>query len=498
VEAPARPDDSEDDEEPRVSHRRRPAARRRPLLITAGVLGVLVLLLAGTGTFLYVKLNGNITSIPDDPDDRRPGATGAHRPINVLLMGSDTRAGRNGSVVGGKVSGFGSADTAMILHISADHQHATVMSLPRDLVIQLPKCKAPGGRVVGGTVGQINWAYANGGPLCSRKTVEQLTGIRMDHFIVLDFHGFVQMIDSIHGVTVCVPQKVNDVHGHINLKAGTYTVRGNAALDYVRERQGLGDGGDRSRITRQHAFISSMINKMQSNGVLLNPTSLYGLINNATKAITVDQGLGSVTKLLGFAESIKGIKPANVKFLTVKTQNYPPAMPNYSTWRYQLVLSQPTASREFAALANDTPVGAAATRPVSAATTPAVSGAGIRVAVLNGTTSQGLAARAAASLRRHGFTIAGQPASAATRDHPTTLIQYGAGRRAQAQTLARLFPGAKLRPARVNVITLILGADRTGPSATNPSGTPATRTPATITNARSATSDICSGLTQGD
>jgi hypothetical protein len=135
---------------------------------------------------------------------------------------------------------------------------------------------------------------------------------------------------------------------------------------------------------------------------------------------------------------------------------------------------------------------------VSAATTPAVSGAGIRVAVLNGTTSQGLAARAAASLRRHGFTIAGQPASAATRDHPTTLIQYGAGRRAQAQTLARLFPGAKLRPARVNVITLILGADRTGPSATNPSGTPATRTPATITNARSATSDICSGLTQGD
>jgi LCP family protein required for cell wall assembly len=453
---------------------------------------VLVLLMVGTGSFMYFKLNGNITSIPDDPNDHRPSAAGSHRPINVLLMGSDTRAGKNGGVVGGKVDGFGSADTAMILHISADHQHATVMSLPRDLVLQLPQCKTSGGRTVGGTVGQINWAYAYGGPLCSRKTVEQLTGIRMDHFIVLDFHGFVQMINSINGVTVCVPQTVNDTHGHINLKAGTYPVKGTAALDYVRERQGLGDGGDRSRITRQHAFISSMINKMESNGVLFNPASLYGLINNATKAITVDQGLGSVTKLLSFAESIKGIKPANVKFFTVKTQNYPPTMPNYRSWRYQLALVQPAASQEFAALANDTPVGGAATKPVSAATTPAVSGAGIRVTVLNGTSRQGLAAKAADSLRHRGFTIAGQPASARTRP-TTTLIQYGTGQRAQAQTLAKLFPGAKLKPARVSVIRLTLGADYTAPAAT-----PATKAPAAITNARSATRDICSGLTQGD
>ncbi|MCW2917160.1 MAG: transcriptional regulator [Actinomycetia bacterium] len=451
-----------------------------------------MLLLSSTGTFLYFKLNGNITSIPEDPNDHHSkSAGGSNQPMNVLLMGSDTRSGKNGKVVGGKVEGFGSADTAMVLHVAADHQHATVMSLPRDLVIQLPQCRNQSGRTVGGTTGQINWAYANGGPLCSRKTVEQLTGIHIDHFIVLDFSGFVKMINSIGGVSVCVPQTVNDTHGNIHLKAGTYTVKGSAALDYVRERQGLGDGGDRSRITRQHAFISSMINKMQSNGVLLNPTSLYGLINNATQAITVDQGLGSVTKLLSFAESIKGIKPANIKFFTVKTQNYPPTMPNYNTWKQQLALA-PGATQEFAALAKDTAVGAAATKPVTGATTAAVSGAGVKVAVFNGTTRPKLAAKVADSLRGSGFTIVGTPASAKTLDHTTTLIQYGIGQRSMAQTLAKLFPGAKLKPTHETLIKLTVGADYTAPA-----GKPA-KAPATITNARSASSNICSGLEKGD
>jgi hypothetical protein len=276
------------------------------------------------------------------------------------------------------------------------------------------------------------------------------------------------------------------------MKAGTYNVKGTAALNYVRERQSLGDGGDRSRITRQHAFISSMISKMSSSGVLLNPGALYGLINNATKAITVDQGLGSVKKLLSFAESIKGIKPANIKFFTVKTENYPPTMPDYQTWRYQLTLVQPAASQEFAALAHDTAVDPATATP-AVTVTPAVSGAGIKVAVLNGTTRPKLAAKVAASLHHSGFTIAGLPTTAASQHHTATVIQYGTGQRAQAQTLAKLVPGATLKAAHVHVLTLTLGSTYTAPAAT-----PASTPPAAITNARPATSDICSGLTQGD
>jgi LCP family protein required for cell wall assembly len=469
--------------------------RRRKTLMIAGIsLGVVVTLLATGGAVLYYKLNGNITSVDPNQIGARPAA-GPTKAENILLMGSDTRAGKNGKVVGGGLkdsSGYGHSDTEMILHISADHKHAMVMSLPRDLVITLPSCKNAQGRTIPAHLAQVNAAYTIGGPLCAEKTVESLTGIRMDHLVVIDFNGFVNLVNDIGGVSVCVPKAVDDSKSNIHLKAGTYTVKGQDSLNYVREREKLGDGGDRSRITRQHAFISSMISTMESSGTLLNPEKLLSLANDATKAITVDTGLNSVSKLLGFANSVKGIQPANIKFFTVKTQNYPPTAPEYSTYKYQLALVPSVAKAEFVALRNDTSVdGATASPSPSASATPAakVNGKGIRVSVLNGTSQHGLAASTATALRKDGFKTTVVTTSPGT--HATTLIQYGPGQKAHATTLAKLFPGARLQSVHTAGIKLIVGADHA-------SAAPTSTAPAPIATARSGASNICSGLQSGD
>lgn len=466
------------------------------------------MLLGGAGTWFYFKLNGNINSFDPEtknrPAEAPPNAAG-QRPVNVLVMGSDTRAGANG-IVGGAAdsSGFGNSDTMMIMHIAADHQHAMVMSIPRDTVITIPDCKDAKGRTRPSQLGQVNWAFSIGGPKCAQAAIEQLTGIRMTHTIVIDFHGFVNMVNDIHGVPVCVPKAVNDSVGHIRMKAGTYSVTGTSALDYVRERHSFGDGGDRSRITRQHAFLSSMIKKMEDTGTLTNPATLLSLANDATKSLTVDKPLASVSSLVGFANSIKGIKPANIKFFTVKTVDYPVGDPMYATFKAQLKLAQPTADEEFAAFRTDAPIdgGKPSTAPSPAGggsgTPQKPSGAGIRVAVYNGTGRKGLAGKATTELGGAGFSATTMFTSPWT-GRTTTVIEYGTGQLNHARTLAAYFPGAALQSAHgTSGIRLILGEDYAagGPGGTAPAAPkPA---PAPITTARSATTDPCSGLQQGD
>ena len=480
---------------------RRHSRRRRALLIGLAVVGAIAVLLGGAGGWLYLQLSGNINSFDPNtgnrPPDAAPDADG-RRPVNVLIMGSDTRAGANGIVGGAADGGYGNSDTMMIMHIAADHQHAMVMSIPRDTVVQLPACTDAKGHPRSGQLGQVNWAYSIGGPRCALATVEQLTGIRMTHTVVIDFHGFVNMVDDIGGVPICVPKAVNDTIGHIRINAGTYTVKGTAALDYVRERHSFGDGGDRSRITRQHAFLSSMIKKMESTGTLTNPAAMLSLANDTTKSVTVDKPLASVGSLLSFANSIKGIKPSNIKFLTVKTQNYPVGAPMYATFQKQLALVQPTADQEFAAFRSDAPIDGSkpASAPPSASQKP--SGAGIKVEVYNGTAHQGLAAKATTELHDAGFAATTMYTSPGTI-HPTTLIEYGLGQQAHAQTLAAYFTGAKVQSAHGTTgIRLILGEDYAqGGTGSGQSAAPKPA-PAPITTARAATADPCSGIQQGD
>jgi LCP family protein required for cell wall assembly len=317
----------------------------------------LVLVVVVTGGFLvYQHLNHNITSLDvtkslgNDRPTEMPKQQGApNRAENILLIGSDTRQGK-GNKLGGTTPGL--SDTTIILHLSADRKLAYGVSLPRDAMVQRPPCMRKGknnGTDPGGLT-QFNDAYAVGGPGCTIKTVEKLTKIRIDHFVVIDFNGFKKMVDALNGVEVCVPTPVNDTTGHINLKAGTYKVKGQQALDYVRVRHDLGtaENGDIGRMKRQQAFLASMANKAVSAGTLVNPVRLYKFADAATKSLTTDPGLASIGRLRSLAGSFKGIGLDKIQFLTVPFMEYPPD-PNRLEWA-------PSADKLWSRIIHDKPV----------------------------------------------------------------------------------------------------------------------------------------------
>jgi len=310
------------EEEARLPDRR---SRRRLLLkrIGIGVL-VLVVLLATALVVVYKKLEGNITAIPeislgkDRPD--KPHVEGPQDPLNVLVMGSDDRKGTN---IGGETPGL--SDTTILLHLSANRKRAYGISIPRDAMVDRPTCFSKDGkRQLPGGLRQFNAAFAVGGPTCTVRTVEHVTGIRIDHFIVVNFAGFKDMVNAVHGVTVCVPNEVNDDIGHIHLPQGTYKVNGNQALDYVRVRHGLGaPNGDIGRMKRQQAFISAMIAKVYSAGTLANPVRLYNFLNAATSSLSTDSGFAHLKELASLGSPLKNIGLDKIQFITVPNQPWP-------------------------------------------------------------------------------------------------------------------------------------------------------------------------------
>jgi LCP family protein required for cell wall assembly len=325
----------------------------KTLAITVAL--VLVVVLAG-GFLVYRHLNRNITSLDVTPalgTDRPTAApkkeSQPHEPMNVLLIGSDTRVGQ-GKGIGGDTPGL--SDTTILLHLSASRKLAYGVSLPRDAMVDRPTCPRKDGKGTDpGGLSQFNEAYAVGGPGCTVRTVEQLTDIRIQHFVVIDFKGFKKMVDALGGVEVCVPREVHDTTGHIDLKAGTYNVKGQKALDYVRVRHDIGtaENGDIGRMVRQQTFLASMANKAVSAGTLVNPKRLYTFLDAATKSLTTDPELAHLTALYGLARSFKGIGLDKIQFLTVPFQTYVPD-PNRLEWA-------PSADKLWKRINADKPVG---------------------------------------------------------------------------------------------------------------------------------------------
>jgi LCP family protein required for cell wall assembly len=295
---------------------------------------VLVVVFAG-GFFAYQHLSGNITSLNVDQalgNDRPTEIVRhnvPHKPLNILLLGSDTRQGQTGHI-GGDTPGL--SDTTILLHVSGDRKLAYGVSLPRDAMVQRPACQRKDGQGLDpGGLSMFNAAYAVGGPACTIKTVEKLTQIRINHFVVVDFNGFRSMVDSLGGVPVCVPFPVHDPTGHIDLPAGSYDVKGDQALDYVRVRHVISNNGDIGRMKRQQAFLASMANKAISAGTLINPVRLYKFLDAATKSLTTDPDLANLKDLGGLAKQMKGVGLNHIQFLTVPFQTYQPD-PNRLVW----------------------------------------------------------------------------------------------------------------------------------------------------------------------
>ncbi len=324
------------------------AGRQRWPWVVGGLLVALLAIGAIVVWLAYRNLDSNITTI--DPaeglGDVRPAKE--NEALNVLAIGSDTREGAN-SVVGGDSPGL--ADTTMVVHLSADNTWAAGVSIPRDSMVQMPDCVGADGVVVPGALRQFNAAYPIGGPACVQRTVESLTGLRIDHFVVVDFVGFVDMVDAVGGVTVYIPEPISDPESAIYFEAGCQTLEGEQALDYVRVRKGVGggNGSDIGRIERQQDFLASLIQKVTSSGVLFNPIELYGFLDAATTSVTTDPGIGSIRSMASLAVRVREVGLDSIEFTTVPHEVYPPD-PNRVQW------TQPEADTMWATLRADEPL----------------------------------------------------------------------------------------------------------------------------------------------
>ncbi len=317
--------------------RRRRVSRSPWKILAVGTLA-LVLVLAVAGVVVYQRLDGNITreSITGGLTNRPSKSLDPAQPedapqaLNILLIGSDTRQGE-GNGIDDENPGQRS-DTTILMHISADRTFAYGVSIPRDSVVQRPDCIAADGSTLPGALDMWNAAYEDGGTACLVQQTEQLTGVRVDHYVIVDFNGFKQMVDALGGVTICVPEDVNDTTGNIQLDGGTYEVDGQKALDYVRVRYAIGENGDIGRMKRQQTFLASMANKALSVGTLANPAKLYSFLDAATSSVTMDPDLGSLRELTGLARQLRGIGLDNIQFISVPFRTYKPD-PNRLVWR---------------------------------------------------------------------------------------------------------------------------------------------------------------------
>ena len=287
-----------------------------------------MLAVATGGTFyVYSQLNSNIRSAPLSTGvgvQRPPAGPGTGDPyqgraFNVLVIGSDSRTGKENCRLGGACESGTNADVEMVVHVAEDRSNATVMSVPRDTVTDLPACKdAATEATTGARYGQINSTLAFG-PGCTVAAVEKLTGIAIDHFVLIDFAGVIRMSDAVGGADICVDHDVYDPKSHLKLSRGDHTVTGQAALEFVRTRHAFGDGSDLGRTYAQHLYLSAVIRKLKSTGVLLNPVSVYQVAQEATRALTVDTGLASIAQLVKLGVVIGKVPERRITFVTMQT-----------------------------------------------------------------------------------------------------------------------------------------------------------------------------------
>ncbi|MEW2355410.1 LCP family protein [Spirillospora sp. NPDC029432] len=447
-----------------------PPERGRGWRVLGGLsIALSVLLVAGSLTAygFWRRLDGQITreNVDGKLGDDRPAKLNSS--MNILVIGSDSREGENARY--GTEQGRRS-DTAILLHLSPGGERAIGISFPRDSMVQIPTCKKTGGGTVPARLDMINSAYAQGGPACTWKTIESITDIRIDHYVEIDFSGFTRVVDALGGVEICVPKAVHDPKAELHLRAGRQTVRGAAALGYVRTRTGgLGDGSDLSRIKRQQAFMASVVKKATDKGMLADPGKAYAFLSAVASSIKADDRL-TMSAMQKLAGGLRGMSAGKVRFVTVPYQAYPPDPRN------RVQINQAQAKPLFRAIREDNAVPEPAP-PVKQAGQGApkpVPPAQVKVAVYNATRTDGLGQRTADQLTEKGFQVVKVGTRRNRSDDARTQILFGPGARPQAAALAAALPGhpPKLwqsgRPGQVYLIIGSDGADLPGAAKTVP------------------------------
>jgi LCP family protein required for cell wall assembly len=296
------------------------------LRITAIILGASLSLLGVTAFSLNSQIKSHGIQLVDANGQaiKPPSTADLKGAINLLLVGSDTRAGQAG-VFGHEHSVL--ADVIILLHISKDRKNVVALSFPRDLMVPFPTCPDPNGGspYLAQSMGQINATIANGGPGCTLLTVEKLTGLKIPYLAMVNFQGVIDMSDAIGGVEVCLSKPLKDKYTFLNLPKGKNVLQGMAALQFLRTRHGVGDGSDLGRISNQQVFLTSLVRKIKNGGVLTNPIQLYSLANAAVRNMTLSSSLSDVGTMVAIASSLKNVDLNKITFVQVPSHTGLPA-----------------------------------------------------------------------------------------------------------------------------------------------------------------------------
>jgi LCP family protein required for cell wall assembly len=301
----------------------RRSRRRRIVLWVGAALGLVLLAATGTAVGMYYHFNGqiarvhNVISRASGPITRSDGSTAppAAPAANYLVVGSDSRVGANRKLPHTGGASCHCADTIIVVHVPKGHAKAIVVSIPRDSWVTIPAHTTSDGHPVGVQESKINAALAIGGPALLVQTVQALTGLHIDHYVQVDFAGFVDMVNAVHGVDVCLSAPAQDWHTGIDLSAGYHHLDGVTTLEYVRQRHGL-PNGDLDRIKRQQAVVGQLVGKVVHAGILLHPLELTRFLDVVTKSVTVDDHL-SFGDLRRLASTFGKLDRSHVAFATV-------------------------------------------------------------------------------------------------------------------------------------------------------------------------------------
>ncbi|MFE0892335.1 LCP family protein [Streptomyces rochei] len=464
--------------------RRRPAKKskgKKILLWTGGTMA-LVVLAAGTAGYLYLQhLNDNIESLPDD--GAGTGGFQKDQAINILLIGTDKRTGSGNEGYGDNGSA-GHADTTILLHVSKDRSNATALSIPRDLIVDIPDCPTTqedgSTKVIPGSTGvRFNQSLGQSGrtPSCTMRTVTELTGVRPDNFMVADFNAVKTLTSAVGGVEVCLAKDINDPDSHLNLPAGKHTIEGEDALAFVRTRHSVGFGGDLSRIEIQQQFLSSLMRKLKSNDTLTSPSKMVKLAEAGTKALTVDSTLDDIGKLKDLGLELGKLNTKNLSFVTVPVRDNPA-----EKVKATVVLQEEPARQVFDMIKEDVSFtevkkkesekekkekAAVAARLEGEKSDPSE----VRVRVLNGGAPDGSAQRELLYLQNEAGVTKSENAGDADAEVARTTLEYAPDQADQARALAEILglSGAAMKPGQsvtnaqgLPTMTLTLGKDFKG------------------------------------
>ncbi|MFC8665550.1 LCP family protein [Streptomyces sp. NPDC057199] len=467
------------DEPPPGRRRTKPKkSRAKKILLWTGGGMALVLVGVSAAAYAYIKhLEGNVSTT----DVGSAGASGFSKDeaFNILIIGTDKRTGAGNEGYGDKGS-VGHADTNILLHVSKDRTNATAMSIPRDLMVDIPDCptKQEDGteKIVSGTLNQrFNTSLGQGGrdPGCTMRTVKEVTGISVDHFMMADFNAVKTLTTAVDGVDVCVEKAVNDKESKLKLPAGTSKVEGEQALAFVRTRHSFGNQGDLDRIKVQQQFLGSLMRKMASSDTLTNPSKLLKLAEAATKALTVDTGIGKVSTLKDVALELKKVPPKNITFTTVPVRDNPA-----EKIKATVVVDESRAPQVFQMIKSDTSFTAVKKKEAKekAAVAARLKGeksaaSEVRVQILNGGAPDGSAQAQLNWLQLEAGVSKSENAGNSGQTLPKTTLEYAPDQADQARRLADIMglSGSAMKPGKsvtnsqgLPTMTLTLGEDFKG------------------------------------